>query len=59
MEASNTAYNKYVLCSDCEHGKDCYVDPDTEFDCMYYGSKVKNVGICKFYKRCIDGNDQD
>ena len=59
MEVNDTAYNEYVLCLDCEHGQGCFVSSDQEFECPQWSGKVKNVGICKYYKRCNNGEDSD
>ena len=57
MEINNTAYNEFVFCSDCEHGLGNFVSADQEFTCPRWGTPVKNVGICKYYKRIEDGKD--
>lgn len=59
VDFNNTAFNDYVLCLDCEYGQGCFVSPDQEFDCSRWSSKVKNVGICKYYKRSENGKDSN
>lgn len=59
MEVVNTAYNDYVLCPDCEYGLGCFVSADQEFDCPAWSVKVKNVGVCKHFKRCMNGKNSD
>ena len=58
MDINDTAFNDYVLCLDCEHGQGHFVSADQEFACPRWGkySKMKNVGICKYYMRCDDAN---
>ena len=63
MESNNTSSNEYVLCLDCKHGQGHFVAPDQEFACPRWGkySKMKNVGICKFYANdgCDYGNTRN
>ena len=59
MEAVDTAYNQYVLCPDCEYGLGCFVSSNQAFRCPRWGTDVKNVGICKYFKRCKNGNSEN
>lgn len=59
MEINDTAYNEYVLCADCEHGQENFVAAEQSFKCPQWSVEVKNVGICKFYKRCENGNSEN
>ena len=57
MDVNDTAYNQYVMCSDCKSGNSDVVF-DSEYDCPMWGMQVKNVGICKHYRKvgAGDGN---
>lgn len=59
MEVVDTAYNQYVLCPDCEYGLGCFVSSNQEFRCPRWGTKVKNVGICKYFKRYNNADTRD
>ena len=59
MDYNDTAYNQYVLCSDCEFGLNEFTSAAQEFKCPRWGDNVKNVGICKYYKRCDHGDSRD
>ena len=60
MDVNDTAYNAFVMCSDCESGSN-EVAFDSEYDCPRWGMKVKNVGICKHYRKAGagDGNSEN
>ena len=60
MEAIDTAYNEFILCPDCESGNPDIV-ATSEFYCPMWSKEVKNVGICKYYRKLgnTNGNSED
>lgn len=60
MDVNDTAYNEFVLCSDCESGNADIVF-NSEYECPRWSTTVKNVGICKHYRKAgvDDGNPKD
>ena len=59
MEVVDTAYNEYVLCPDCEYSLGTFVSANQEFRCPRWGTKVKNVGVCKYYSGCKHGDTRN
>ena len=61
MDSNDTACNEYVLCRDCEHGRGSFISADAEFTCPRWGGdfKMKNVGICKYFKEFHDADSRD
>lgn len=64
MEVTDTAYNGFILCTDCKYRSDDLVEINKEFHCDRHSMIVKNVGICKYYRKAeligaADGNDKN